>query len=259
MFQCRRVPPAVLTRRAVLGVAASAAALAARPRAARAAKRISFTLPWIPEGANMVAYIAKENGYWSYAGLDVDVSRGSGSVTAAQAIGAGRFDFGLSVASAGLQQAAKGLPVVQIACCSYDAMMGVAVRRDGPLHTPKDLEGHTVASTTSSGEYPFLSAFAAKAGVDYDKIKHVAADPNVRNSMFVQDKVDGVSGLAPTLMPTFSTLGRAHPDDAVQPGRAVVLRQHADDAGRPAAIRSGYGARHHDRADEGHAVRAAAP
>ena len=193
-----------LTRRAALGLAVGLAVLSRR---ARAAKQVSFTLPWVPEGANMIAFIAKANGYWSDLGLDVAVSRGSGSVTAAQAIGAGRFDFGLSVASAGLQQAAKELPLVQIACCSYDAMMGVAVRKDGPIHTPKDLEGRKLASTASSGEYPFLSAYAAAAGIDYAKVDHIVADPNVRNSMFVQEKVDAVSGLAPTLAPTFNALG----------------------------------------------------
>lgn len=199
-------PDPHLTRRAALGLAASVGSVAAFARRGLAAKPVSFTLPWVPEGANMIAYIARENGYWSKAGLDVTVSRGSGSVAAAQAIGAGRFDFGLSVASAGLQQAAKDLPLMQIACCSYDAMMGVAVRADGPIKTPKDLEGRSIASTTASAEYPFLPAYAAAAGIDYAKIKHIAADPNVRNSMFVQGKVDAVSGLAPTLIPTFKAL-----------------------------------------------------
>lgn len=196
----------IMTRRAAIGLATTAGLATLRPRRARAAKPLSFTLPWVPEGANMIAFIAKANGYWSDLGLDVTISRGSGSVTAAQAIGAGRFDFGLSVASAGVQQAAKKLPVVQIACCSYDAMMGVAVRKDGPIRAPKDLEGRKVGSTSSSGEYPFLPAYAAAAGIDYAKIEHVVADPNVRNSLFVQGKVDAVSGLAPTLVPTFNAL-----------------------------------------------------
>ncbi len=196
-----------LTRRATIGLATAAVLLTARPRRARAAKQVSFTLPWVPEGANMIAFIAKANGYWSDLGLDVAVSRGSGSTTAAQAIGAGRFDFGMSVASAGLQQAAKELPLVQIACCSYDAMMGVAVRKDGPIATPKDLEGRKLGSTASSGEYPFLPAYAAAAGIDFAKVDVVLADPNVRNSLLAQQRVDAVSGLAPTLVPTFNALG----------------------------------------------------
>ena len=197
--------PGAVTRRAALGLAAGA--IAARPRRARAAKRVSFALPWIPEGANMIAYIARDNGYWAEAGLGVDISRGSGSVSAAQAIGAGRFDFGMSVASAGLQQSAKGLPIVQVACCSYDVMMAIAVPADSPIKVPRDLDGHTLVSTPSSGEYPFLPAFAAAAGLDYARVQHVSADPNVRNSMFLQHRVDAVSGLAPTLVPTFSTSG----------------------------------------------------
>src|SRR5258708_12312600 len=99
-------------------------------------------------------------GFWDKHGLDVDIARGSGSVSAAQAIGEGRFDFGMTTPSIAILQSIKGLPTVALACCAYDATMGVCVMNDGPIKTPKDLEGRTMASVETSGDYPFLPLFA---------------------------------------------------------------------------------------------------
>ncbi len=196
--------PPGLRRRAALGL--GAAGVLARPRRARAAARsVSFTLPGAPDGASMIAYIAKANGYWAEAGLDVTIARGVGPVATAQAIGAGQFDFGLSTACAGLQQAAKRLPLIQIASCSYDMMMAIAVPADSPMRTPKDLEGHSMVFTPSSEEYPFLPAFAAAARFDLARVKQIAADPATRNSLFVQRKADSVSGRASAMIPVFAT------------------------------------------------------
>jgi NitT/TauT family transport system substrate-binding protein len=110
---------------------------------------------------------------WEKYGLDVEIARGSGSVAAAQAIGEARFDFGMASPSASILQAIKGLPTVALAACAYDATMGIGVLNDGPIKTPKDLEGRQLASTVTSGEYPFLPAFAENAGFDLEKVTRI--------------------------------------------------------------------------------------
>ena len=195
-----------LTRRAVLAAAPLLAAplLAAPPIiSARGASRraVSFTLPWVAEGSNLVAYVAKDRGYWDEAGLDVTITRGYGSVAAAQAIGAGKFDFGLAAASAGIQQAAKGLPVIAIACSGYDSTMGVGVLGDSPIRTPKDLAGKTLGCTLASGEYPFLPAFFRNAGIDPDSVKIQGTDPQVRTRVLIERQVDAISGFAISIAP----------------------------------------------------------
>src|SRR5271170_3338500 len=159
----RRLRP---TRRDVLraaGLGAVAATGFGRPAIAQQ-RNITFTLPWVPEGPNLITFVAKANGYWSKAGLDVDIAKGTGSVGAAQAIGRGQFQFGLAAATAGLQQAALGLPIAQISCCSYDAFMAIVTFEGLGVSKPKDLEGKKLGTTAKSGEYPFLPAFAANAG-----------------------------------------------------------------------------------------------
>jgi ABC-type nitrate/sulfonate/bicarbonate transport system substrate-binding protein len=155
----------------------------------------------VAEGSNLVAYVAKAKGYWDEAGLDVHISRGYGSVAAAQAIGAGQFDFGLAAASAGVQQVAKGLPVIAIACSGYDSTMGIGVLADSDIHTPRDMAGKTLAATLASGEYPFLPAFFRKAGIDPAAVKIQGVDPNVRTRMLIDKQADAISGFAISMAP----------------------------------------------------------
>src|SRR6266481_3691460 len=151
-----------LSRRRFLGGSGIAAGGLALPCLvfAQNKKAVHFTLPWVAEGSNLFTFVAKGMGFWEQHGLDVAIARGSGSVAAAQAIGEAQFDFGMASPSASILQAVKGLPMMALAACAYDATMGIGVMNDGPIKTPKDLEGRQMASTVISGEYPLLPAFA---------------------------------------------------------------------------------------------------
>lgn len=191
-----------LTRRATLGLLALPTIAGAQ-----ALKKVSFTLPWVPEGPNLIAFIAKANGYWAEEGLDVDIARGTGSTVAAQAIGAGRFDYGIAACSAGLQQAAKGLPIVQIATMSYDVMMAMCALADGPVQKPTDIMGRKLGSTASSGDYPFLAPYAAAAGIDLSKVQASTVDNNVRQRLLIEKQFDAITGFATSMLPVFMAQG----------------------------------------------------
>ena len=202
-----------LPRRRILAAAAVAASGLAMPRLvyAQNKKPIKFTLAWVAEGSTLYPFVAKGIGAWEKRGLDVDIARGSGSISAAQAIGEGRFDFGMSTPSIGLLQNIKGLPIVALACCAYDATMGVGVMNDGLIKTPKDLEGRTMASVVTSGDYPFLAPFAEKTGIDLTKINRLHVDNKVRNRLLPEGKVDAITGFASSAMPVYAATGvKAH-------------------------------------------------
>jgi NitT/TauT family transport system substrate-binding protein len=146
-------------------------------------------------------------GFWEKHGLDVVIARGSGSVAAAQAIGEGRFDFGMCTPSIAILQTIRGLPTVALAACAYDATMGIGVLNDGPIKTPKDLEGRTMASVATSGDYPFLPLFAEKAGFDLSKVTRIQVDNKVRDRLLPEGKVDAISGFASSAMPSYAATG----------------------------------------------------
>src|SRR5246127_5542512 len=174
-----------LARRRFVKAAGIAAGGIALPRLvfAQTKKAVRFTLPWVAEGSNLFTFVAQGMGFWEKHGLDVDIARGSGSVAAAQAIGEARFDFGMCSPSAAILQTVKGLPTVALAACAYDATMGIGMLIDGPIKTPKDLEGRQLASTVTSGEYPFLPAFAENAGFDVGKVNRGQVDHKGRDRL----------------------------------------------------------------------------
>jgi NitT/TauT family transport system substrate-binding protein len=195
-----------LSRRSVALGAIASPFLSLSGAHGQAKRKVTFTLSWVADGSNAYAYVAKELGYWDELGLDVSVSRGYGSVAAAQAVGAGQFQFGLAAASAGIQQAAKGLPIVSLATCGYDGTMGVcSLASNETIKTVKDLAGHKMACTTASGEYPFLPYFAEKAGFDWKSIDVNQADPNVRTRLLVSKQVDALSGFMISVIPVLVT------------------------------------------------------
>jgi len=202
-----------VSRRRVLAAAGVAVGGIAYPRLvfAQTKRAIKFTLPWVAEGSNLFTFVAKGMGFWDKHGLEVDIARGSGSVAAAQAIGEGRFDFGLCTPSIAILQTIRGLPIVQLAACAYDATMGIGVMNDGPIKGPKDLEGRTMASVVTSGDYPFLPLFAEKAGFDLDKVTRIQVDNKVRDRLLPEGKVDAISGFASSAMPSYAATGvKAH-------------------------------------------------
>ncbi|UPY38763.1 ABC transporter substrate-binding protein [Sediminicoccus sp. KRV36] len=198
--------PNTLSRRSALGLLAAPAVLSA-PVHSQSLRRVSFTLPWVPEGPNLIAYVARANNFWAEEGLDVEVSRGTGSTAAAQAIAAGRFDYGMAAASAGLQMAARGLPIVQVASISYDVMMALVVRADGPIRQPSDLNGKRLASVATSGDYPFLQPFAAASGIDLARVEASTVDNNVRQRVLVEGQVDAITGFATSIVPVYTSQG----------------------------------------------------
>jgi NitT/TauT family transport system substrate-binding protein len=205
----RRLPRRrILTAAAVLGVGGLPL-----PRLvyAQNKKTVKFTLAWVAEGSSLYTFAAKGMGFWDKLGLDVDIARGSGSVASTQAIGEGRFDFGMSTPTISLLQNIKGLPTVALASCAYDATMGVGVMNEGPIKTPKDLEGRTVASVVTSADYPFFPLFAEKTGFDPAKVNRIQVDNKVRNRLLPEGKVDAITGFASSVMPGYVATGvKAH-------------------------------------------------
>lgn len=197
------------TRRTLLHGLGAASALGAfpRPALAQGASKVSFTTSWIPEGPNLFAYVARDKGFWAKNGLDVSVARGSGSGTAAQAVAAGTFDFGMAPPTTVIIQASRNLPIVTIGQINYDALMGVAVLASSTIRTPKDLEGRKLGASVASGEYPFLPLYAEKTGVDMKKLDLVQLDGKVRERSLAEKQVDAISSFATTTLPSLVPLG----------------------------------------------------
>ena len=196
-----------LPRRNLLagGAAAVTAVLAdALPRPAIAAMRhVKFTLPWLAEGTSLFLIAGKAKGIYARHGIDIDISRGYGSMAAGQAVAAGQFEFNTMITTPTILLVAKGLPLVSIGVLDYDAGMGVGVLADSPIAAPKMLAGRKIGDVPTSAEFPFFPAYAKKAGFDIKTIQFANTDAKVLERVLAEKQVDAMTGIAASSLPIF--------------------------------------------------------
>ena len=198
-----------LSRRKLMATAAVGAVAAAgfQPKKVFAQKKIAvkYTLGWLPEGANIWSYAARQ--FWTKAGLDVTIEKGTGSAAATQAIAQGRYEFGIPAAPNAIQQAMKGLPLLSLGCFNYDTTMGVAVQPDSAIKAPADLKGKKVGSTLTSGEYPFLPTFLKNVGLTMADIQSISLDSKVREVALIEKQCDAITAFVASALPKLIASG----------------------------------------------------
>ncbi len=199
-----------LSRRRLMQLGAAGAAAGAFPMPALAATRtVKFTLPWLAQGTSTFPFVGKEQGLFSKRGIDLQISRGYGSLPAAQAIASGQFDYGLVISAPLVLMIAKGLPLKGLATIDYDAMMGVGVLDSGTIKAPADLVGKKMATVPASAESPFFAAYAQRVGIDPKAVNIIDVDPKLAERTLASGQVDAMTGVASSSLPVL--LSQSHP------------------------------------------------
>ena len=201
-----------LTRRRFLGTAATGGAAAVagfsfpRPAIAQLAK-VRYTLSWLPTGQYAYIYSARQLGYFKKRGIDLDISRGYGSMAAIQAVSTGQFDMGGAQTGANLLSIMKGLDLRIVGTHGYDATLGIVALENGPIKTPKDLEGKKIGVSAAGGDTPFLPAYCRLSGIDFDKVSVVQIDSKILEQAAMSGIVDAIVVTGLSSIPNFVSEG----------------------------------------------------
>lgn len=200
------LPAGTLTRRSWLQAAAAAGATIAAPVLAQT-RAISITLPWVVNGSNYWPMVGKELGFFKKRGIELTVSRGNGSVAAAQAVANKQFDMGVVFFGGTLVNMARGLPLQALATVGYDSLMGNLVLADSPIRGPKDFEGKRVGTVATSAESPYWAAYAAKTGIDLTKVTRQQLDARLIERALMDKQVDAITAIGSSSIPVLDSLG----------------------------------------------------
>src|SRR5476651_2048092 len=84
------------------------------PHGAAAADKVSVALNWVPGGDHAAMYYAKKLGWYSKAGIDLDLQAGKGSVGSIQRVSVGSSQLGLADMAVVLSGIGKGANVTAI-------------------------------------------------------------------------------------------------------------------------------------------------
>lgn len=171
------------------------------PAASFAQTKIKMVLNWKYQGPQAWFFVAQDKGYFKAEGLDVEIDQGEGSSAPIAKVASGAYDAGFGDINALIDFAAKrpAEAPVGVYMLYNTPPFTIAVKKDGPIRTPKDLEGKTIGGPANDGALKLFPAFAKAAKLDVSKIAFSNMAPNLREQMLIRGQVDGVFGYINTI------------------------------------------------------------
>lgn len=193
----------------------------AKSKGSGGTEKIRFQLDFTPLGRFAPFYFGVESGIYSDLGLNVSISTASGSGPALQQLAAGNVDVGMNDLGQMLNYQGKnpGKRMRSYAVIFAKASQTIFFYEDGPIKTPKDLEGKKIATSAGSNEFLLFPVFAKANDVDESEVKWETVDPTAKVGLLLQDKVDATST---------TVFGLAALEQGVKDGRKIGYFTYGD-------------------------------
>jgi NitT/TauT family transport system substrate-binding protein len=142
--------------------------------------KVTLQADWYPQPEHGGYYNALVKGYYKGEGLDVTIQPGGPYVGVEQQVASGSAQFGMAGSDTTLEAVSDGQPVVAVMATLQRNPQGIMVRKDSPIQTFADLNGHAVALKAGEAWFQYI-----EKKYQLSKVREVPAMMNVAN--FVAD------------------------------------------------------------------------
>ncbi|WP_425051972.1 ABC transporter substrate-binding protein [Psychromarinibacter sp. S121] len=179
--------------RTILTAAATVVAMAG---GALGQTSVPFALDWKFEGPAAPYFTAIDEGYFAEAGLEVEITAGSGSLDAIPKVATGAFPIGFADINSLIRflDQNPGAPVTAVMMI-YDAPpFAIVGRKSLGVEMPKDLEGKVLGAPPPDGAWAQFPIFAAENDLDVDAITVEPVGFPTREPMLAEGNVAAVTG-----------------------------------------------------------------
>jgi NitT/TauT family transport system substrate-binding protein len=118
--------------------------------------KVTLQADWYPQPEHGGFYTALAKGYYRDEGLDLSIQPGGPYVSYEQQVASGAAQFGMGSSDQVLEGVADGQPLVAVAATMQRDPQGIMIRKDSPIHSFADLDGHTIAIKAGSTWFEFV-------------------------------------------------------------------------------------------------------
>ncbi len=170
------VASAAAPTKAASSVAAStapAASVSAAATTAGSAQKVSVMLDWVPNTNHTGLYVARERGYFTQQGLNVEILPLAEGGSVEEIVGNGKVPFGISSSEPLAKARSEGIPIVSIAPIIQHNTSGFASLKKANIARPKDFEGKKYGSYGSPTDKALIGKLMQTDGGDVSKVEFV--------------------------------------------------------------------------------------
>ena len=153
--------------------AATAAALGLTAIPAHAADKLTLMLDWFVNPDHAPIILAQDKGFFSDAGLEVEIIAPADPSDPPKLVAAGRADLAVSYQPQLHLQVHEGLPLVRVGTLVGTPLNCLMVKADGPVQTLADLKGKKIGFSVSGVENAIVGALLTHAGLTMDDVDMV--------------------------------------------------------------------------------------
>jgi NitT/TauT family transport system substrate-binding protein len=155
---------------------------------------VNFQLNFTAGGFNAGFSLAKQNGYYADAGLDVNIIKGNGSATTAQLVASGQAQLAYADAVPVMQLIAKGAPIKVVSTLYQANPNQVTSLKEQNITSVADLKGHSIGVPAGSSQAPLLPILFEANGISAKDVKLVNLPITSMVPTLLQKKVDAILG-----------------------------------------------------------------
>lgn len=182
----------VYLKSALVAVAWTAAAGLAAGQAS-AAEKINFVLNWVPGGDHSPIYWAREQGWYTDAGIDLVIEHGTGSGASAKKVGVGRNELGIADLPTMLQARGKGADLVAVFNIYANSPYGIYWKKSSGIKTFEDLKGRTIGNPPFDAARQMWPAIAKVLKLEPGSVKFVNVKPNAKVAAMESGSIDATT------------------------------------------------------------------
>jgi ABC-type nitrate/sulfonate/bicarbonate transport system substrate-binding protein len=144
------------------------------PEKADQPRKVTVILDWVPNTNHTGIYVAREKGYYSEKGLEVEIIQPTEGGSA-DLIAADKGEFGISYQEqvTYARTAENPLPIVAVAAIIHHNTSGFASPLDRNIQTPADFEGKKYGGWGSPIEEAMLKGLMEKYNADFSRLEIV--------------------------------------------------------------------------------------
>lgn len=182
-----------------------------------AADKLTVLLDWFVNPDHGPLIVAREKGFFTEAGLQVELIAPADPNDPPKLVAAGKADIAVSYQPQLHMHVAQGLPLTRIGTLVATPLNALVVLADGPIKTIADLKGRKIGYSVGGFEDALLEAILERHGLGRDDVTLINVNFSLSPSI-ISGQVDAVIG-------AFRNFELNQMDIVKRPGRAFFVEE----------------------------------